>query len=99
MFACVYVYIYICMYDSVTPLPPSLINPYSPLFTPINPYPLVQFRFLTRLLLVHGSWNYSRLTKLILFSFYKNICLIVIEVTYIIVFIYVYISVYQIVYS
>ncbi|WVQ80831.1 hypothetical protein IAT38_002938 [Cryptococcus sp. DSM 104549] len=32
-----------------------------------------QFRFLRKLLLVHGSWSYQRLTKLILFSFYKNI--------------------------
>ena len=40
----------------------------------------LQFRFLTKLLLVHGAWNYSRVTKLILYSFYKNICLYVIEV-------------------
>ncbi|ORX35777.1 putative calcium transporting ATPase [Kockovaella imperatae] len=32
-----------------------------------------QFRFLRKLLLVHGSWSYQRLSKLILFSFYKNI--------------------------
>ncbi|WVO16102.1 hypothetical protein L204_103768 [Cryptococcus depauperatus] len=32
-----------------------------------------QFRFLRKLLLVHGSWSYQRLTKLILYSFYKNI--------------------------
>lgn len=38
-----------------------------------------QFRFLLRLLLVHGAWNYSRISKLILYSFYKNICLYVIE--------------------
>lgn len=42
-------------------------------------YSIAQFRFLLRLLLVHGSWNYSRLCKLILYSFYKNICLYVIE--------------------
>jgi len=40
----------------------------------------VQFRFLNKLLLVHGAWSYSRLCKLILYSFYKNICLYVIEV-------------------
>ncbi|KAI4463660.1 putative phospholipid-transporting atpase [Holotrichia oblita] len=28
---------------------------------------------------VHGSWNYTRMCKLILYSFYKNICLYVIE--------------------
>lgn len=32
-----------------------------------------QFRYLRKLLLVHGSWSYQRLSKLILFSFYKNI--------------------------
>ncbi|BEI85482.1 hypothetical protein CcaverHIS002_0508830 [Cutaneotrichosporon cavernicola] len=32
-----------------------------------------QFRFLRKLLLVHGSWSYQRLSKLILYSFYKNI--------------------------
>ncbi|KAK2176219.1 hypothetical protein NP493_675g03060 [Ridgeia piscesae] len=42
-------------------------------------YAISQFRFLTKLLLVHGAWNYSRVTKLILYSFYKNICLYVIE--------------------
>ncbi|KAI0314556.1 calcium transporting ATPase [Amylostereum chailletii] len=34
-----------------------------------------QFRFLKKLLLVHGAWCYQRLSKLILYSFYKNIVL------------------------
>ncbi|KAG2030331.1 calcium transporting ATPase [Suillus americanus] len=34
-----------------------------------------QFRFLKKLLLVHGAWSYQRLSKLILYSFYKNITL------------------------
>ncbi|KAH9942242.1 phospholipid-translocating P-type ATPase [Epithele typhae] len=34
-----------------------------------------QFRFLKKLLLVHGSWSYTRLSKLLLYSFYKNIVL------------------------
>ncbi|EJD39298.1 phospholipid-translocating P-type ATPase [Auricularia subglabra TFB-10046 SS5] len=34
-----------------------------------------QFRYLKKLLLVHGAWSYQRLSKLILFSFYKNIVL------------------------
>ncbi|KAF5302279.1 hypothetical protein FQA39_LY10318 [Lamprigera yunnana] len=42
-------------------------------------YSIAQFRFLLRLLLVHGAWNYLRMCKLILYSFYKNICLYVIE--------------------
>ncbi|XP_074651102.1 putative phospholipid-transporting ATPase IA isoform X3 [Tubulanus polymorphus] len=42
-------------------------------------YAIGQFRFLNKLLLVHGAWSYIRLVKLILYSFYKNICLYVIE--------------------
>lgn len=34
-----------------------------------------------KLLLVHGAWNYNRQAKIILFSFYKNICLYIIEVS------------------
>ena len=40
-----------------------------------------QFRFLVRLLLVHGAWNYNRQAVVTLFSFYKNIVLYIIEVT------------------
>ena len=43
-------------------------------------YAIGQFRFLSKLLFVHGIWNYKRLCKVILYSFYKNICLYVIEV-------------------
>ncbi|ODM99038.1 Phospholipid-transporting ATPase IA, partial [Orchesella cincta] len=42
-------------------------------------YAIAQFRFLTKLLFVHGAWNYDRMTKLIFYSFYKNICLYIIE--------------------
>ena len=38
---------------------------------------IAQFRFLTKLLLVHGRWNYRRLSKVVLYSFYKNIALTV----------------------
>lgn len=31
-----------------------------------------RFRFLVRLLLVHGHWCYDRISKLILYFFYKN---------------------------
>ena len=34
-----------------------------------------QFRYLRKLLLVHGAWSYQRISKLILYSFYKNIAL------------------------
>ncbi|ODV88143.1 hypothetical protein CANARDRAFT_192996 [[Candida] arabinofermentans NRRL YB-2248] len=32
-----------------------------------------QFKYLKKLLLVHGSWSYQRISLAILFSFYKNI--------------------------
>ncbi|XP_031569883.1 phospholipid-transporting ATPase IA-like isoform X2 [Actinia tenebrosa] len=42
-------------------------------------YAIAQFRYLNKLLFVHGAWSYQRLSKLILYSFYKNVCLYVIE--------------------
>ncbi|KAI1631092.1 hypothetical protein F4809DRAFT_658542 [Biscogniauxia mediterranea] len=36
---------------------------------------IAQFRFLRKLTLVHGAWSYQRISKTILFSFYKNIAL------------------------
>ncbi len=38
-----------------------------------------QFRFLVRLLLVHGSWAYKRIAKFILFYFYKNMANVLTE--------------------
>ncbi len=35
-------------------------------------FAIAQFRFLENLLLVHGRWNFMRLSKVVLFSFYKN---------------------------
>lgn len=34
-----------------------------------------QFKYLKKLLLVHGSWSYQRISNAILYSFYKNITL------------------------
>lgn len=31
-----------------------------------------QFRFLVPLLLVHGHWNYKRMSYMILYNFYRN---------------------------
>ncbi|KAF9167790.1 hypothetical protein DFQ26_003185 [Actinomortierella ambigua] len=45
-------------------------------------FAISQFRYLKKLLLVHGAWSYQRLSKLILFSFYKNICLYVTQFWY-----------------
>ncbi|KYQ90192.1 P-type ATPase [Tieghemostelium lacteum] len=38
-------------------------------------YAIAQFRFLARLLLVHGRYSYRRISKLICYCFYKNIAL------------------------
>ncbi|XP_071847551.1 probable phospholipid-transporting ATPase IA isoform X3 [Apostichopus japonicus] len=42
-------------------------------------YSIAQFRFLHKLILVHGVWSYNRISKVILYSFYKNICLYIME--------------------
>ncbi|KAI8825014.1 uncharacterized protein EV422DRAFT_492579 [Fimicolochytrium jonesii] len=42
-------------------------------------FAIAQFRYLRKLLLIHGGWAYNRLTKLILYSFYKNITLYLIQ--------------------
>jgi len=36
---------------------------------------VAQFRYLRKLLLVHGAWSYQRVSKAILYSFYKNMTL------------------------
>jgi phospholipid-translocating P-type ATPase (flippase) len=40
-------------------------------------YAVAQFRFLTRLVLLHGRGNYKRVCKVIRYSFYKNIALVI----------------------
>lgn len=35
-------------------------------------FALPQFRFLERLLLVHGRWNYKRIARFVQYFFYKN---------------------------
>lgn len=42
-------------------------------------YAIAQFRFLQRLLLVHGRHSYRRISKVILYSFYKNIALYIVQ--------------------
>ncbi|CAN6674651.1 phospholipid-transporting ATPase Drs2p [Trichomonascus vanleenenianus] len=42
-----------------------------------------QFRYLRKLLLVHGAWSYQRLSKAILYSFYKNIALYMTQFWYV----------------
>ena len=36
-------------------------------------FAIAQFRYLRRLLLVHGRWDYRRMSKVVLYSFYKNV--------------------------
>uniref|UniRef100_A0A8C6VZ73 Phospholipid-transporting ATPase n=1 Tax=Nothobranchius furzeri TaxID=105023 RepID=A0A8C6VZ73_NOTFU len=42
-------------------------------------YSIAQFCYLEKLLLVHGAWSYNRVTKCILYCFYKNVVLYIIE--------------------
>ncbi|KAK0646441.1 hypothetical protein B0T16DRAFT_413448 [Cercophora newfieldiana] len=44
---------------------------------------IAQFRYLRKLLLVHGAWSYHRVSKTILFSFYKNITLYLTQFWYV----------------
>jgi len=41
-----------------------------------------QFRFLVPLLLIHGRYSYRRITKLIMYSFYKNIIVVICQFWY-----------------
>lgn len=42
-----------------------------------------QFKFLKKLLIVHGSWSYQRISLAILYSFYKNIALYMTQFWYV----------------
>ena len=35
-------------------------------------FAVTRFKYIERLLLVHGHWNYDRLARMILYFFYKN---------------------------
>ncbi|KAF3938341.1 hypothetical protein ABW19_dt0210425 [Dactylella cylindrospora] len=41
-----------------------------------------QFKYLKKLLLVHGAWSYSRISRVILYSFYKNIAVFMTQFWY-----------------
>ena len=45
-------------------------------------FSIAQFRFLEDLLLIHGRWNLIRMSKVILFSFYKNATLTMLIICY-----------------
>ena len=42
-------------------------------------FSIAQFRYLQKLLLVHGGWAYAKMSKLVLYSFYKNITVYLIQ--------------------
>lgn len=42
-----------------------------------------QFKYLKKLLLVHGAWSYQRISQAILYSFYKNIALYMTQFWYV----------------
>ncbi|AAS52270.2 ADR350Wp [Eremothecium gossypii ATCC 10895] len=46
-------------------------------------FALGQFKYLKKLLLVHGSWSYQRISQAILYSFYKNIALYMTQFWYV----------------
>jgi phospholipid-translocating ATPase len=45
-------------------------------------YSIAQFRFLQRLLLVHGHWNYSRTADYVLYTFWKEMMFYCVQVMY-----------------
>jgi len=45
-------------------------------------FSIAQFRYLEELLLIHGRWNFARMSKVVLFSFYKNAVLATTLVVY-----------------
>ena len=45
-------------------------------------FAFAQFRFLKRLLLVHGHWYYVRVSTLVQYSFYKNVTFITPQLFY-----------------
>ena len=48
----------------------------------ISDYSIAQFRFLQKLLLVHGRWNYVRIGKYILATFWKELMFYLIQALY-----------------
>eukprot|EP00584_Thalassiosira_punctigera_P026201 CAMPEP_0172579250 /NCGR_PEP_ID=MMETSP1067-20121228/139149_1 /TAXON_ID=265564 ORGANISM="Thalassiosira punctigera, Strain Tpunct2005C2" /NCGR_SAMPLE_ID=MMETSP1067 /ASSEMBLY_ACC=CAM_ASM_000444 /LENGTH=1732 /DNA_ID=CAMNT_0013371961 /DNA_START=42 /DNA_END=5240 /DNA_ORIENTATION=- len=45
-------------------------------------FAIAQFRYLESLLLIHGRWNFMRMSKLILYFFYKNAALAITLIIY-----------------
>lgn len=45
-------------------------------------YAVGQFKYLKKLLLVHGTWSYNRICKMIYFIYYKNVAITTIQLYY-----------------
>jgi P-type E1-E2 ATPase len=45
-------------------------------------YSIGQFRYLERLLLVHGRWSYFRMSKFLRYFFYKNFAFTLVQLWY-----------------
>ena len=45
-------------------------------------YSIAQFRFLLKLLLVHGRWNYARISKYVLGTFWKEVFFYLVQAVY-----------------
>lgn len=45
-------------------------------------YSIAQFKYLKKLLLVHGTWSYNRICKMIYFIYYKNVLIATIQFCY-----------------
>lgn len=45
-------------------------------------FAFAQFRFLKKLLLVHGHWYYVRVSTLVQYSFYKNVTFVTSQLFY-----------------
>jgi phospholipid-translocating P-type ATPase (flippase) len=45
-------------------------------------YAIAQFKYLRRLLLLHGRWNYRRMSRLVCYTFYKNIVMAIVQFWY-----------------
>lgn len=48
----------------------------------ISDYSIAQFRFLQKLLLVHGHWNYNRTGRYMLLTFWKEACFFLMQAHY-----------------
>ncbi|XP_050444452.1 phospholipid-transporting ATPase IA-like isoform X2 [Adelges cooleyi] len=42
-------------------------------------YSIAQFEYLSKLLFVHGAWNHDRVSKMIYYCYYKNICFYILQ--------------------